>query len=91
MKYFLLALLLSLPFINASFALDVNTATAEELQTLKGVGPKRAEAIIRYREENGPIDSAEKLMSVPGVGASIITSNSEELTFSASKTASSPK
>ena len=34
--------------------MDINTASAEELQTLKGVGPKRAEAIIRYREEKAP-------------------------------------
>lgn len=87
----LFALLLSLSFFSAAFALDINTASAEELQTLKGIGPKRAEAIIRYREEKGPISSAEDLMNVPGLGASIITANGDELTFSASKSATPPK
>lgn len=81
----LLALVLSLGFLSPSYALDVNTATAEELQTLKRVGPKRAAAIIRYREENGSIDSAEELMKVPGIGPSVIAANGDELTFSANK------
>ena len=81
----LLALVLSLGFLSPSYALDVNTATAEELQTLKRVGPKRAAAIIRYREENGSINSAEELMKVPGIGPSVIAANGDELTFSANK------
>jgi competence protein ComEA len=88
---FLLVLILLSPFINIAYALDINTATAKELQTLKGIGPKRAEAIIRYREENGPIRSDQDLLSVPGVGASIIKANGEELTFTSNKPATPPK
>jgi competence protein ComEA len=88
---FLLALMLLGPFINLAYALDINTATVEELQTLKGIGPKRAEAIIRYRGENGPIRSAQDLLSVPGVGVSVITANGEELTFASNKPATPPK
>jgi competence protein ComEA len=88
---FLLALMLLSPFINVAYALDINTATAEELQALKGIGPKRAEAIIRYRAENGPIRSAQDLLSVPGLGASIINANDEELTFGSNKPAILPK
>jgi competence protein ComEA len=62
-------------------ALDINTATEEELQTLKGIGEKRAEAIIVYRSNNGPFMSAEDLKKVPGIGSSIISANSDALEF----------
>lgn len=88
---FLLALLLLTPFINVAYALDINTATSVELQALKGIGPKRAGAIIRYREKNGPIRSTKDLLSVPGVGVSIINANGEELTFASNKPGTAPK
>ncbi|CAA0082403.1 ComE operon protein 1 [Zhongshania aliphaticivorans] len=81
-RHVLFILLLSLPLFNSANAMDINTASAEELQTLKGIGPKRAAAIIRYREENGEIQSPEDLIKVPGVGSSIVKANSNELTFS---------
>ena len=62
-------------------ALDINTASSDELQTLKGIGEKRAEAIIAYRNSNGPFKSSEDLKKVPGIGSSIITANSDELEF----------
>ncbi|MDF1692095.1 MAG: ComEA family DNA-binding protein [Zhongshania sp.] len=65
----------------SAHALDVNTASAEELQALKGIGEKRAAAIIQYRSEHGPFKSTEDLLKVPGIGNSIITANSAELEF----------
>jgi competence protein ComEA len=47
---------------------NINTATATELETLPGVGPKTAEAIVEYREANGPFGSIEDIMNVPGIG-----------------------
>ena len=49
--------------------LDLNTASAEELQRLEGIGPVLAEAIVRDREENGNFQSVEDLTRVAGIGA----------------------
>jgi competence protein ComEA len=48
--------------------LDLNRASAAELETLPGIGPSLASAIIQYREQNGPFQSVEGLLSVPGIG-----------------------
>ena len=48
--------------------LDINTATAEQLQQLPGIGEKIAERTVKYREENGPFSKAEDLLNVEGIG-----------------------
>lgn len=47
---------------------DVNTADADELDTLPGVGPATAEAILDERERRGSFSSVEDLLDVPGIG-----------------------
>lgn len=47
---------------------SLNRATMPELQTLPGVGPKTAEKIIAYREDNGGFASVEELQDIPGIG-----------------------
>ena len=47
---------------------DINTADADTLDTLPGIGPALAERIIAYREEHGPFKSGEELMEVKGIG-----------------------
>ncbi len=47
---------------------DLNTATAEELDVLPGVGPATAAAILVYREEHGRFGSVEELLEVRGIG-----------------------
>lgn len=47
---------------------NLNTATIEELKTLNGVGEKKAENILRYREEKGSFKSIEELKEVDGIG-----------------------
>ena len=48
--------------------ININTASAEDLQLLPGIGPLLAERIIAYREENGPFEIPGELMNVPGIG-----------------------
>jgi competence protein ComEA len=50
-------------------ALDLNQASVAELEALPGIGPSLASAIVQYREQNGPFQSVEELLSVPGIGA----------------------
>ena len=49
-------------------AVDINTATQAQLETLDGVGPAKAQAIIDYRKKNGPFKSTGDLDKVPGFG-----------------------
>lgn len=46
---------------------NINTASKEELMTLKGIGASRADDIIRYREETGSFSAIEDIMKVPGI------------------------
>jgi comEA protein len=48
--------------------ININTATAEELQEIKGIGPKLAARIVEYRSQYGDFDTPEALMNVRGVG-----------------------
>lgn len=51
--------------------INMNTAGAEELVTLSGIGDSRAQAIVAYREENGAFSSIEDIKNVPGIGEGI--------------------
>lgn len=51
-----------------STRIDLNTASAQELESLPGIGPKLAEAILEYRLRNGPFHKTEDLLAVKGIG-----------------------
>lgn len=59
----------------------VNSATAAELETLPGIGPSLAQAIVDYRTENGPFARLEDLDNVPGLGASKLEAIREFVIF----------
>lgn len=50
--------------------LNINTATAEELDALPGIGPGYAQRIIDHRENQGPFKTIDEIQNVPGIGAS---------------------
>lgn len=69
MKKLYFTLFFLLFFAVASFAqVNINTATVQELTALSGIGQTKAEAIVQYREANGPFKSVEELTKVTGIG-----------------------
>ncbi len=67
---------------------DVNTADAKTLaRELQGIGMAKAEAIVSYREKNGPFKSADDLAKVKGLGKKLVDQNKSNLRFEAAKAA----
>jgi competence protein ComEA len=52
----------------APATINLNTATAAELEKLPGIGQKVAARIVEYRQKNGPFKKVEELMNVQGIG-----------------------
>ena len=52
--------------------IDLNTAHPKDLERLPGIGEKRALAIAAHREEQGPFETVEELLNVPGIGEGIL-------------------
>lgn len=60
--------------------LNLNTATAAELEALPGIGPALAERIVAYRGEHGPFRDAKALTEVPGIGEKLLARLVERVT-----------
>lgn len=60
--------------------INLNTADANQLQELKGVGPKTAESIVAWREANGPFTSVDQLLVVKGIGEKTLAKMQDQLT-----------
>lgn len=60
---------------------NINTATLEELQTIKGIGKKKAEAILQYRKEHGAFHTKEDLLQVKGIGKKALEAIESQVTF----------
>jgi len=84
MKYFkniFFAIVFAIVSISAwALPVDINKADAETLAAeLTGIGASKAEAIIAYREANGPFKHIEDLVNVKGIGEKILEKNRANL------------
>ena len=62
-------------------SVNINAADIEDLVTLKGIGEKKAEAIIAWREQHGSFESVEQLLEVKGIGEATLAQNQHRLTL----------
>jgi competence protein ComEA len=76
----LLAVVVTLAASLAHAALNLNTATKEELVALSGIGPAKAQAILDYRNQHGGFKSVDELKDVKGIGARRFERLKSELT-----------
>ena len=74
----------------AAAAVNINTASKEELTSLKGVGDKRAQEIIDYRKKNGDFKSVDDLEKVPGIGPGIMKQIRSQVSVSGKTTVDKP-
>ena len=83
------SLLLSLALSFSAFAagpVNINTADAAALSAgLTGVGPAKAQAIVDYRQANGPFKSADQLAAVKGIGLATVEKNRDRIQLDASR------
>ena len=70
-----------IPSSNNENKVNINTASINELDTLSGIGPSKAEAIIKYREENGTFKSIEEIKNVTGIGEALFEKFKENITI----------
>ena len=82
--------LMSLAVVAAAVAgevakININTATAEQLTQLQGIGASHAAGIIAYREKNGPFQKPEDLMKVPRIGPKTFEKNKVLITVQTPK------
>jgi competence protein ComEA len=80
MKKLLLTLAVLLFSGSLYAAVDLNSASVEELQAVKGIGASKAEAIIQHRKQHGPFKSVDELDQVKGFGKKSVERLRSELT-----------
>ncbi|WP_159879540.1 ComEA family DNA-binding protein [Aquitalea denitrificans] len=80
----LFALLVGMFFVCASAlaAININTATQQQLETLNGIGPVKAKAIIDYRSKNGAFKSVDDLKKVSGIGDKTLEKLKKDISIS---------
>ncbi len=84
MKKLLLLIIAFFVFTSMALAaVNLNTATKQELDGVNGIGPVKAQAIIDYRQKNGPFKSVNELESVKGFGDKSVAKIRSELTVGA--------
>jgi len=88
MRSWLLACALALVSGLCSAAVNLNTASKDELVALPGIGPAKAQAILDYRAQHGGFRSAEELKDVKGIGAKRYEKLKADITVTPMRTAS---
>ena len=83
----LLVLIAAFLAFNFAYAVvvDLNTATMEQLETVKGIGPVKAKAIVDYRAKNGSFKAVDDLQKVEGFGKKSVDKMRAELAIGAVK------
>lgn len=71
----------TLGLVSASEKINLNTASAVQLELLSGIGPATAAAIVEYRESNGQFKSIDELKGVKGIGDKKLEKLAEKLTI----------
>jgi len=80
MKKVILSMVLLMFMVTAAWAkVNINTASVAELEALPGIGPSKAEAIIKYREANGNFQKVGDVVLVKGIGDKLFKKISSEI------------
>jgi len=90
MKKILLVVFACFAFMGLAFAgtpVDLNTASQAQLESVKGIGPVKAKAVIEYRTKNGPFKSVDDLQKVTGFGKPSVGKLRSEVTVGGAKAA----
>jgi competence protein ComEA len=89
LRQYLSILLLLIPVLTfAAQPVDINQADAVTIaESMDGIGPKKAAAIIAYREANGPFKNVDELLNVKGVGRATLAKNRDRLMVGQAKPA----
>ena len=90
-KFFMIIILAFLCSGIVQAATNINTASQTELESLQGIGPAKAKAIIEYREKNGSFASVEDLKKVDGIGTETLKQLHDVITVENKQSAESTK
>ena len=63
----------------AANKIHLNSASSEQLQQLSGIGEKKAEAILQYRQQHGKFKNIEELQNIKGIGPKLLQKNKDRL------------
>ena len=87
MKRWIAAAMVALaPCLLFAGPVNVNEADAETIaRELDGIGPAKAQAIVEYRESNGPFETVEDLLKVKGIGEKVLENNRKDILLKGEK------